>query len=1265
MSDPCLSSLVRLSPGFTTAVDLMTDLENSSKVGAFIPTEQASEVLLDMAENLHVSAGRRSRVIAGTYGTGKSHLALVLARLYRDGSEADPLRPVMEKMTAKWPGKASKLAEERGQHPGKFLLVPLNGDQLGAFDEALLRALDDALGKHGLDDVMPITAFSAAVKRIDDLKQSHPQSSEKLREEGKRLGYESVAVLRGQLQAMETKAYDDFRELHKQVCAGAPFFTHYAMSPGDVYAATAKELVGERGYAGIVVVWDEFGRYMERVVDDPRGLEGQGIQDFAQRTCNNSHKNQIHLYLICHRSLQDYVRISMMLRATRMSSSEEEEWKKIGGRFRQFDMVTTDQEVFELIDQVIVQGEGDSAWKVFASRFGDYFDAWTDDASRLRIFPEFDRQRIHEIVTVGAYPLHPMTSFSLPKISECVAQNERTMFQFLSDSGSDTLGPFVGTTKVPKPDMPPPCLPADALWTFFGRDVADHPIHRRVVAKLHHAEAHISPDDLLAKRIVRVIALLTVIGSDRAPCVEDVIAYSLALPAAERSALSEELKRLCSKTQTRERLLVQNIRDGAFRFTGAASDDFDGKVEEAVEERSSIVSPGKHLRTIAQELQLDSYIEASAYMDDFFIRRGVDVEFVTTDEVENPEQWVINLGGGGYRDGYALVVLCEDTAAIRRTKELADGPLRHAQIMVGVPESPVRLSALLRRHESIRHLERSQSHLYGEGAELRDEWEQQDRDHLDALAGAIGPLLEPQNRGLEWFANGIQLKGVTSRSRLSNAVSEMMRNVFPLTPPIAHDRLTTDEGRDSFVAARRAIIDKLLLPDGADLLAKETSKQLRTVVEFVYRKNGILHPSGKGHVVSQPDTKRHPQMSAVWDAVMEQVEKAKDEPVGMACIVGALRRPPFGLRLRSISLLTSAVFRPFIHRGNLSLEPRRGGSAATRVVKLDGRTLDSSVIAADSYNLVYTDIGEKHEAILLGVARAFGLDPDPECDKSSLMTGIHDTIVKWWRGLPQFALRTMFIKSENTCALRDQILLRLATAEGDAQDVLLNELPSAILPKDGVEKVSWEAVCELFSRVKDELDTAVERYLAPLTNEAVSAVYGGEKPLKDAGKNLARWYKNLPKERQDLRIPGDSSSVVIAARAMVDKDADSSAVLADLAKRITGTPLEDWNDEMLQRFRGRLESAKDAVEKFEAADIKPSGSGDAVTVPTPKPGRVSIVICDDKDAFRRTFVLVNDVSVGGDNLRKIIQGAIEGIGRSLPAGECETILLHIIRNVFK
>ena len=1246
-----LDSLVTLSPGFKTAVNLKQDIGDDGKLSSYIPTHMASEILLDLAENLHPLAGRRARVVTGTYGTGKSHLALVIARIYRDGVDCPALIPVREKLQ-KWPGQKLKIEDERRKIDGKFLLVLIEGDE-GSLDDVLLRSLDMSLEREGLGDLLPETAFGAALGRIEEIRVEHPQTYQRFEEAARDFGFESVAVLEGQLKAKLRLAYDKFLEMHASVCAGAPFIHHHSMSPKDVYASVASELVTDKGYAGICVLWDEFGRYMERVVDDPRGLEGESLQKFAE-CCNGSGRVQIHFYIICHRSLQEYVRISNIRRTTGMSSEDEQEWNRIAGRFKPMDMRSTDHEVFDLIDHVIVQNSDEQGWQNFIRGANDYFDEWTDEASRLRLFPEFARDDIRQVVTLGAYPLHPMAAFCLPRISQRVAQNERTLFRFLSDSGSDTLGPFLHEAKLSAPGACPPAFPAERLWTFFERDVSEQPLQKRIYAKYQKADAMVPPDDELGKQIIRTVALLSVINTDRAPCTQEIIGYCLALSTSDMPMLREKLKSLCNKEGGREKVLVQSINDESYRFTGSSSDDFESKIEQFAEERARVVNPLDHLRRIASELQIDTSIPATGYSDDFMVARSLTTELVGLQELDNPSRWTANLGAGEFRDGYALYVICEDAEEVRRAKEIARTQLQNPQVMIGIPREPIRsIGTLLRKHEAIRFLEREHANLYGDGAELREEWEQQDHDYRDSIGRHLLPVLAPDNRLMDWFVNGEELQSITSISRLRGAASDVMSKVFPLTPRINHERLTTEEGRDNFVATRKSIITKLLMRDGPEQLSKETTAQSKTVIDFVYRRNGILRMEEGDWVADMPNESAYPAICAVWLEVERNINAARTASVPMKTLVSSLRRSPYGMRTRSISLIVAAVFRPHIQKGNLSFECA-GPRSTTRISKLDGDAIDNAIMSADGYTLVYTDVGQKAQAIIAGFAKVFNVPSDEADLGGTLLESIHQAVIKWWRGLPSFAQQTTSLDRE-TLAYRDQVFRKLAQESADAYDILMEFLPSKLYSDSDV--IAPEAVSAKFGKAKSEIDNAVSEHLVPKVREVVTSVFRDGKTVgADNDGSLADWFTSLPQEKRETRASGDAAILTRHANAATSGETAIEQAAIDLAKQITGTQLENWGDDMLGRFQGRLEGAKQAVEVVVTTSID---------VPPPPPGQVQISINAGDVAFRRTFVPANEISQMGENLRSIVKNAIDGIGRTLPSGECETILIEIIKDTLR
>lgn len=366
MTTEHLNEFIKISPGFKAAVNLKNDRNNLNKVKGFIPTEIAREIILDLGKKLHPSSDLRSRIIMGTYGTGKSHLALVLLNFFAQSFETPELQVIVDKLD---PDTQLVLKQYRSQIPKKFLIVNLYGDE-GDVADALMMGLRQALEKEGLDYLLPPSAFGAALKRIKEIEESYADNFAILKGKVEENGM-SVDELKTRLENYQKKAFDLFREIHPLFSAGGRFEYATMLTPTDFYNSVVKELIEKHNFSGIAVFWDEFGHKMGEVVKDPTGKEGLVLQEFAE-CCNDSLDNQIHFYIFCHRSLKEYHDISI----STLGGSQhqlEEDLRKIEGRFKPYMMKSTDVETFQLIDAVIVADQKADGWNKLTDDFNGYF----------------------------------------------------------------------------------------------------------------------------------------------------------------------------------------------------------------------------------------------------------------------------------------------------------------------------------------------------------------------------------------------------------------------------------------------------------------------------------------------------------------------------------------------------------------------------------------------------------------------------------------------------------------------------------------------------------------------------------------------------------------------------------------------------------------------------------------------------------------------------------------------------------------------------
>jgi len=956
-----LSKIIKVSPGFKSVVNLQNDFSDVDKIAAYIPTKNSVEILVDLADNLHEAANRRSRLIMGTYGTGKSHLLLFLANFLIRPIDDPAIKPFMDKLS-KWPEQKGKIEEIKNDHPGKFLIVLLEGDR-GDFSDALLRALDKTIIQAGLDDFLPDTAFAAALRRIDELENAHHSSYENLKKLVKEEGLISIDALSENLRNFDTRTYNRFLEIHKKVSAGAPFYQHHLMEPKEVYANVAEKLRETGEYEGIVIIWDEFGRYMERVVEDPESNQAHQLQSFAE-SCNGSGKNQIHFYLACHRSLDEYV-------------------------------------------------------------------------------------------ALGKY-----------------------------------------------------------------RNILD-----------------------------------------------------VALPA----------------------------------------------------------------------------------------------------DLEAPLKWLSNLGKGKFVDGYAIVVLAENETQAEKAKEAVVANLCHKQIIVGIPNQKLECIPLLIKHQALKHLEESQATLYGKGAEQREIWEDTNEEYLELLKKKLKPLFEPEEGMLDWYANGEKVDGIFSTSRLRKLVSDRMTDVFPLTPPIPHERLITEKGSDTIRKFRIPVIDKILQKDGPNQLPKETGAQ-KHVINAVLINNGILRKEGEDYVVEKPDPDVYKGMAAVWDRIEKTVEDAKEKEVPLFELINDLKSPPFGIRSRCIPLILACVFRKHVLNGNLTLRYRSSSASPVETISFGGEVLEQEVMKSpDRYYVHFADINMP-QFLLLAVMKKVFEDSVEEAGEDEgigkLLKTVSTGVVNWFRGLPQFAQHTQKL-SPLTIQLRDEVFIPLEREGSDSHELLLSRLPSLlefdlsqpynIFESDGSEEIN--AVIEdlevKLKGVKDEMEKVVGK-LKEDTKRVFHEVFDPEEKCQDAFSSLANWYDSLPSDNKHHRFTGDSGIVIKTCEQIKEDSVEGYELVVSTAKKLTGVTIEDWQDNTLDVFRGRLEGAKRNIDEFEPIGPPPSPPDDPL-----KPGYIRVSITENNEVFTKSFKVPEELSALCGNLDNLIQSSLEGFKRSLTEEECLTVLTRILERELK
>ena len=97
-------------------------------------------------------------------------------------------------------------------------------------------------------------------------------------------------------------------------------------------------------------------------------------------------------------------------------------------------------QTYESISTVIIKDR--DKWDDFCEKNKGKFDQLISRYEEHAIFDDTAHEELKTTI-YECYPLQPVSTFILPRLSERVAQNERTLFTFLSADGASTLPAFL------------------------------------------------------------------------------------------------------------------------------------------------------------------------------------------------------------------------------------------------------------------------------------------------------------------------------------------------------------------------------------------------------------------------------------------------------------------------------------------------------------------------------------------------------------------------------------------------------------------------------------------------------------------------------------------------------------------------------------------------------------------------------------------------------------------------------------------------------
>lgn len=1127
-----LGEVIEFNSSFKTAINLYLSLNKTEKVLNYIPTKSSVHFMDDYMQAV-LGKKEHATLLVGPYGKGKSHLLLVLLAIL-----SLERTPENEKIINQLKGKLKGIEEignkacsdvEKIWKSKRFLPVIIN-DTKGDLNQAFLGALSDALKRENLEELAPDTFFSEAIRRTEEWEKDYPETFEAFSKALKAKSYD-IENLRTDLKMFSKRALDAFKEIYPKVTAGSTFNPLATSDVLSLYRSVSDVLVEDYEFAGIYIVFDEFSKFIEGLDGTNAGHTMKLLQDMCELAADSSN-SQIYLTMVAHKSIKEY--------GKHLSQEIINAFTGIEGRILEKYFVTSSKNNYELIRNAIVKKE--DKLKLIPG-----IENYIGEGALIKYYQlpafksNFSKEDFDSIILRGCYPLNPIAAYLLLNISEKVAQNERTLFTFISNDEPNSLFRFVSEHDSKTGWVIGADLVYDYFSGLFKKEVSNELVHNLWLG----AEYAISKCETEEeKKLIKTLALISIVNKPDEILADEKV-LSMAASLIDGNATITNL--------TTKQLIYKKSSLGAFVFKTRAGSELKAEIKKQREIKGNNCNYAKAIQLITgkyfvvprrynTEKMMTRYFRHE-YMnvEAFFAIKNADAFFESNDSADGKVVTLFSFGKTSQAEikNHFMELHCE-------------------KLIVVAPRKMISEVKALRDYEILQEITSNQAFIQGNEV-LQREIPLLEEDLVKIVEDELEAIYSSDETKVFYWVDG-KVK-VDTQNQVENAVNRCCEELYYKTPIINNEMInrvfiSTAQTKK----ARLNIIEAILQKNDTEDFYSGTNQEA-TIYRSVFCRTGITR--------NEPDG----SIGEIITRLNAFVDSCSDNKTAFTDIIRELTKAPYGMRLGVIPLLLAKV-----------ISERREDLVAyfaNLEVPITPEIIVNMCEKPDEYSLFVSKKDHEKELYINNLNKLFGVN-DGRALTENRIKNIVLCMQRWFRALPQIARNNAGISEygDNDILKKQMKSLKkmLQKVEVNPYEVLFLNIPKEF----GVSELA-----DAFAAVSD-CKEAYDNYLAWAINRTIDGIYtvfGGQRKL-ELYHLLKEWYE----KQSDLSKQGLHSGGVTNLMSCIEKmdtygDID---VAQKIVKAVTNVYIENWIDNAYEDFISELTLIKTEIEhiKEEKAEGK-------------------------------------------------------------------------------
>lgn len=1203
-----MSNMISVASGFQYSVNIGYDLNNDDKLKNFIPTKSALSLLEDILLSTNTNSTNRARVLIGAYGKGKSHIVLTILSMLmkKDIGLFAKILPLLEENP-----RLNQCIQNYYDSENKILPVVITGSNT-SLPQAFLLALQRTLAENDMLDIMPETNYKAAVAVINRWKEEFPTTFEQLQAAIS----EPVSVFLDKLIDFDTTAYEQFERIYPTLTAGSIFNPFLGFDVTELYENAVRGLRA-KGYTGIYVIYDEFSKFLEANISEASMSDTKMLQDFAEK-CNRSGANQLHLMLISHKEISNYIDV--------LPKQKVDGWRGVSERFSHIHISNNFSQTYDIIASVIQKDP--ALWQKFCAEHTADFEDIQHGFVSHPIFADVSEEERGKYL-YSCYPLHPVSTFILPRLSERVAQNERTLFTFLSANGTSTLPSFLSDYNDEHFEVITPDVIYDYFEPLFRKDVTSGSLHdtyiltQTILSKLEV--------DTLEAKIVKTLSLIYILEQfEKIKPTKGEIASIFSI-----NHTTEEINRAIQKLIEEEYVIYLKRSNNYLRLKETSGVDIRQQINNAVATQGDRFS----VKDVLNAANFDSYIYPSRYNDSREMTRYFSFEFIEEDEVTTDVNWSIK-SEKIEADGviYGIIPNSEDSI-----KDLQNILLQTSQdekrFVFILPKKFRKIQNVIREFSAVATLRNAAIN----DKVLFDEYEVIYEDLREVIGSFISAYTRPEEYKSVYIHAG-QQQSITRKAALTELLSKICDNVYSLTPVINIEVINQNDITSVAKNSRAKVIAALLRNELESNLGLSGSGQEVSIMRSTLIKTGILSENnGITHIDLAPkDELMHHLMDEIIAFILDARSCGK---LSFGKLYERLCSPDghIGLRKGLIPIYLAAVFHKY--KKELIIQDRY------TQLPLTADALLQINANPDNFYMAYLEWDPEKEALVQQLENLFSTHIIAAEKNANSYDYVVSAMKRWYMGLPKYSKGIKKTIEGKRVDARYVKFINLLKQSLGSHEILFAELPNAFGYADQVSA----GLAENIAAAKQYFDNCITRAKEDLS-KIVKNIFATEQNIHHLQKmSLASvvqdWCDTLdPQVFEQLFADGTEKCLGLFQSAT----ADEGMLIARLAKATTGLRLEDWDDATCTVFSAALEQCRKTAESYHREDTTTiEGSTDGYQISyLGKEGQVITKRFEHTEISSRARLLLNT-----------IVDEIDSMGRSISEQEKRQVLMEVLKNM--